>query len=108
MVNDSWDLVPLMKGIKLVRCKWVYRTKYASDGSVDILKPSLVSKVFSQVEGIDYNKTFAPITKLTSIYLVIALVASREWEVHQMDVTLAFLHGDLQEEIYMEQPASYV
>ena len=60
MVNDTWDLVPLPKGRKLVRCKWVYRTKYASDGSVERLKARLVAKAFSQVEGIDYNETFAP------------------------------------------------
>ena len=63
MANDTWDLVPLAKGRKLVRCKWVYRTKYASYGSVERLKARLVSKGFSQVEGIYYNETFAPITK---------------------------------------------
>ena len=55
MMNDTWDLVTLPKGIKLVRFKWVYRTKYASYGSVEIIKARLVTKVFSQVEGIDYN-----------------------------------------------------
>jgi hypothetical protein len=108
MENDTWDLVPLSKGRKLVRCKWVYRTKYASDGSVERHKAWLVSKGFSQVEGIDYNETFSPIAKMNSIYLVLALVASHKWEVHQMDVKSAFLHGDLQEEIYMEQPPGYV
>ena len=63
MVNDTWDLVPLPKGIKLVRFKWVYKTKYASDGSVERLKARLVAKCFSQVEGIDYNETFAPVAK---------------------------------------------
>jgi hypothetical protein len=86
MVNDTWDLVPLLKGRKLVRCKWVYRTKYASDGSVERHKAQLVSKGFSQVEGIDYNETFSPIAKMNSIHLVLALVASHKWEVHQMDV----------------------
>jgi hypothetical protein len=59
MENDTWDLVPLPKGIKLVICKWVYRTNYASDGSVEIHKARLVAKGFSQVERIDYNETFA-------------------------------------------------
>jgi hypothetical protein len=108
MANNTWDLVPLPKGRKLVRCKWVYKTKYASYGSVEIHKARLVSKVFSQVEGIDYNETFAPVAKMNSIYLVLSLVASHKWEVHQMDVKSAFLHGDLQEEIYIEQPLGYV
>jgi hypothetical protein len=59
MENDTWDLVPLLKGRKLVICKWVYRTKYALDGSVERHKARLVSKGFSQVEGIDYNETFS-------------------------------------------------
>jgi hypothetical protein len=108
MENDTWDLVPLPKGRKLVRCKWVYRTKYASYGSVERHKARLVSKGFSQVEGIDYNETFSPVAKMNSIHLVLALGASHKWEVHQMDVKSAFLHGDLQEEIYMEQPPGYV
>jgi hypothetical protein len=106
--NDTWDLIPLRKGRKLVICKWVYRTKYALDGSVERHKAWLVAKGFSQVEGIDYNETFSPLAKMNSIRLVLALVASHKWEVHQMDVKSAFLHRDLQEEIYMEQPPGYV
>jgi hypothetical protein len=97
MTNDTWDLVPLPKRRKLVRCKWVYRTKYASDGSVKRYKAQLVAKGFSQVEGFDYNETFSPIAKMNSIRLVLSLAASHKWEVHQMDVKSSFLHGDLQE-----------
>jgi hypothetical protein len=96
MENDTWDLVPLPKGRKLVRCKWFYRTKYSLDGSVERHKALLVSKGFSQVEGIDYNETFPPVAKMNSIHLVLALAASHKWEVHQIDVKSAFLHGDLQ------------
>jgi hypothetical protein len=106
--NCTWDLVPLPKGRKLVRCKWVYRTKYATDGTIDKYKARLVAKGFSQVEGIDYSETFAPVAKMNSIRLVLSLVASRKWIVHQMDVKGAFLHGDLQEEIYMEQPPGFI
>jgi hypothetical protein len=108
MTNDTWDFVPLPKGRKLVRCKWVYRTKYASDGSVERHKAWLIAKGFSQVEGIDYNESFSLVAKMNSICLVHALVASHKWKVHQMDVKSAFLHGDLQEEIYMEQPPDCV
>jgi hypothetical protein len=108
MANDTWDIVPLAKGRKLVRCKWIYRTKYASDGSVERHKARLVTKGFSQVEGIYYNETFSPIPKMNSICLVLSLATSHKWEVHQMDVKSTFLHGYLQEEIYMEQPPCYV
>jgi hypothetical protein len=97
-----------MRGRKLVICKWVYKTKYASDGSVERHKAQLVAKGFSQVEGIDYNETFNLVAKMNSIFLVLDLVASYKWEVHEMDVKSTFLHGDLQEEIYMEQPPGYV
>jgi hypothetical protein len=97
MANDTWDLGPLLKGRKLVKCKWVYETKYASDGSVERHKAQLVSKGFSQVEGIYYNETFSPVAKMNSIRLVLALIASHKWEFHQIDVKYAFLHGDLQE-----------
>ena len=104
MENDTWDVVPLPKGRKVFRCKWVYRTKYPSNGSVERHEARLVAKGFSQVEGIDYNETFAPVAKMNSIFLVLALAASHKWEVHQMDVKSTFLHEYLQEEIYMEQP----
>eukprot|EP00253_Pinus_taeda_P023838 PITA_23838 len=108
LANDTWDLVPLPKGRKLVRCKWVYRTKYGPDGKVDKHKALLVAKGFSQVEGIDYTETFSPVAKMNSIRLVLSLAVSLKWEVHQMDVKSAFLHGDLHEEIYMEQPIGFI
>ena len=95
MANDTWDLVPLPKGRKLVRCKWVYKTKYASDGIVERLKARLVAKGFSQVEGIDYNESFPPVTKMNYIHVVLSLAALHNWEFHQMDVNSAFLHGVL-------------
>jgi hypothetical protein len=82
MENDTWDFVPLPKGRKLVRCKWVYRNMYASYGSVERHKAWLVAKGFSQAEGIDYNETFAPVAKMNSIRLVLSLATSHKWEVH--------------------------
>jgi hypothetical protein len=108
MENDTWDLVSLPKGRKIAILKWVYKTNYASDGSVERHKARLVAKGFSQVEGIDYNEIFSPIEKMNSIHLVLSLTTSHKWEVHQMDVKSTFLNRDLQEEIYMEQPHGYV
>ena len=76
MKNQIWDLCPLLKGRKFVWCQWVYRTKYVVNGFIDRYKAHLVAKGYSQVEGIDYSKTFFPITKMNSIFLVLSLVAS--------------------------------
>ena len=97
LANDIWDLVPLPKGRKLVRCRWVYTTKFGLDGKVDRHKACLVAKGFSQVEGIEYTETFSPVSKMNSICLVISLAASFKWEVYLMDVKSAFLHGYLHE-----------
>eukprot|EP00253_Pinus_taeda_P001519 PITA_01519 len=106
--NDTWDLGPLPKGRKLVRCKWVYRTKFGPDGKVDRHKAHLFAKGFSQVEGIDYTETFSLVSKMNSICLFLSLVAFFKWEVHQMDIKSAFLHGHLHEEIYMEKPPGFI
>ena len=95
--------VSLPPGRKLVQCKWVYKTKIASDGTTTKYKARLVSKGYSQVQGLDYNETFSPVERMDSIRLVLAVIASKRWEVHNMDVKSAFLHGDLKEEIYMKQ-----
>ena len=106
--KKTWDLVSLPKGRKVVWCKCVYRTKFAADGSVDKHKARLVAKGFSQVPGIDYTETFAPVTKMNSIRLTLAIATAHGCVVHQMDVKSAFLNGDLHEEIYMEQPQGFV
>eukprot|EP00253_Pinus_taeda_P030683 PITA_30683 len=109
LANDTRDFFPLPKGRKLLRCKWVYRTKYGTDGKFDKHKACLVAKGFSQVEGIDYTETFSPVAKMNSIHIVLSLATSFKWEFHQMDVKSAFLHGDLHhEEIYIEQPAGFI
>ena len=102
--NENWELVPLPPKRKLVQCKWVYRTKFSSDGFDIKYKAILVAKGFSQVQGVDYTETFAPVTKMYSIRLVLAIATSKRWEVHHMDVKSAFIHGEIQEYIYMKQP----
>lgn len=89
-------------------CKWVYTIKLNADGSLDRFKARLVPKGFNQTAGVDYDETFSPVAKLNSIRILISLAATMEWELHQLDVKNAFLHRDLQEEIYMMQPLGFV
>ena len=102
--NNTWELVDLPPRRKLVQCKWVFKTKFAADGSPLKYKARLVAKGYSQVHGIDYNETFAPVAKMDSIMLALAIATSKQWEVHHMDVKCAFLNGDITEYIYMYHP----
>jgi hypothetical protein len=105
--NGTWELVNLPPDRKPVKCKWVYKLKQDSNGNVVRYKARLVAKGFSQTEGIDYQETFAPVVKYTTIRTMLALAAEKDWELHQMDVNSAFLYGDLDEEIYMDQPEGF-
>ena len=95
--NDTWDLVILPRGRKLVKCKWFFKTKFVVDVFPLKYKARLVAKGLFQVQGIDYNETFASVAKMESIRIVLTIAASKQWEVHHMDVKSAFIHGDMKE-----------
>jgi len=96
--------VPLPKGRKPISCKWVFKIKHGVHGEVERYKARLVARGFTQTFIVDYNETFAPVAKFVSIRCILALSAM---EIHQIDVKTAFLNGDLEEEIYMEQPEGF-
>jgi hypothetical protein len=105
--NEVWDLVELPNGAKSIGCKWVFKTKKDSLGNIERYKARLVAKGFTRKEGIDYPKTFSPISKKDSLHVIMALVAHFDLELQQMDVKTTFLNGDLEEEVYMKQPEGF-
>ncbi len=106
--NDTWEFVALPKDKKTIGCKWVYKVKHNADGSMSRYKARLVAKGYAQTYGIDYKETYSLVTKMTTVRAIITMATIKGWSIHQMDVKNVFLHGDLQEEMYMEQPPGYV
>ncbi|KAH9148766.1 hypothetical protein AeRB84_007995 [Aphanomyces euteiches] len=108
MLHDKvWELVPLAADRKALKCKWVWKVKYDADGSLERFKARLCLKGYLQIAGVDYTDTYAPVLRLDSLRLLCALVATLDLETAQLDVKATFLNGDLDEDIYMEQPERY-
>ena len=106
--NDVWDLVELPKDCKTVGSKWVFKRKTNADGSIDRYKARLVAQGFSQRCGHDYDETFSPVIRFESLRTLIALAVQKGLQLHQLDITAAFLNRELEEDVFMRQPEGFV
>ncbi|GJV75037.1 zinc finger, CCHC-type containing protein [Tanacetum coccineum] len=106
--NNTWELTTLPKGHKAIGLKWVFKTKKDANGNIIKHKARLVAKGYIQQHGIDFEEVFAPVARMETIRLLLAIAANNKWEVHHLDVKSAFLHGDLKEEVYVTQPEGFI
>ena len=105
--NNAWEIDPRPVDKSMVGSRWIYKVKKAANGSVEKYKAKFLAWGFSQIEGIDYEETFAPITRYSSMRTILSLSAQMGWHIHQMDVKTAFLNGIIEEEVYIEQPEGF-
>jgi hypothetical protein len=108
MKNDVWEIVLRPEGKSVVTSKWIYKIKHATDGNIEKYKARFVARGFSQKEGVDYEETFSPVARYTSIRTIISLASVMGWRLHQMDVKTTFLNGVIEEEVYIEKPQGFV
>lgn len=106
--RGTWEIIPRLCGVSVVSYRWVYTPKYLSDGTIHHYKACMVAHGFSQQYDINYQETFSPMVHLRSIYIIVSIAVTLDWLLHQLDVSNAFLYGDLDEEVYMEQSPGYM
>lgn len=102
MKNDVWEVVSRSEENSVVTSKWIFKIKHVANGSIEKYKARFVARLFSQKEGVDYDETFSPIARYTSIRTIIALASAMGWRLHQMDVKTAFLNREIEEEVFVE------
>ena len=103
-----WELVPRPKGVNVIGTKWIFKNKSDEHGTVIINKSRLITQGYTQVEGVDFDETFASVARLESIRILLTIASHLNFKLYQMDVKSAFLNGMLQEEVYVEQPKGFV
>ena len=106
--NETWSLTELPVGHKVIGLKWVFKLKKNSNGEIIKHKARLIAKGYTQQQGVDFDEVFAPVARLDTVRVILAVAANREWQVDHLDVKSSFLNGELREEVYVGQPEGYV
>ena len=106
--NDVQTLVPILVGEHIIDTKWIFRNKTEKEGNIICNKARLVAQGYSQMEGVDYDNTFASVARMESIRILLALACHLKFKLYQMDVKTAFLNGFLKEDVYVAQPKGFI